>query len=105
MQLLLDLVLIFKDAVDPALSNELTQLVNMNNLNRGTYLEHVFSHCAVHAMLKRLILEVELNIVLIFVSVNSYVKEDFNGTLRNRSQLVWLAELHVIPVRKRLIHR
>ena len=77
----------------------------MKKSYRGTHLEHVFSHSAIHTVLKRLILEVKLNIVLIFVSVNGYVKEDFDSTLRNRSQLVWLAELHVIPVRKRLIHR
>ena len=77
----------------------------MKKSYQGTHLEHVFSHSAIHTVLKRLILEVKLNIVLIFVSVNSYVKEDFNGTLRNRSQLVWLTELHIISDRKRLIHR
>ena len=57
-------------------------------------------------MLKRLILEVELNIVLILVSVDGYVEEDLDGTLGNGSQLVRLAELHVIPARKkRLTHR
>ena len=77
----------------------------MKYSHRGTHLEHVFSHSAIHAVLERLILKVKLNIVLIFVSVNGYVEEDFDSTFRNRSELVWLAELHIIPARKRLIHR
>ena len=64
-----------------------------------TYLEHILTHRAIHAVLERLILEIELNIVIVGAVAHRDIEEDLDGAFRDRSQLVWLAELNVVPVK------
>ena len=61
-----------------------------------TYLEHILTHRAIHAVLERLILEIELNIVIVRAVAHSYIKEDLDCAFGDRPQFVWLTELNVV---------
>ena len=51
-------------------------------------------------MLQRLILEIELNVVIVGAVTHRDIEEDLDGAFGDRSQLVRLAELNVVPANK-----
>ena len=61
-----------------------------------SYLEHVLTHSAIHSVLEGLILEIELDVIIVRAIAHRDVKEDLDGALGYRSQLVWLAELNEV---------
>ena len=69
----------------------------MKYSRRGTHLEHVFSHSAIHAVLKAFIFKVELNIVLTWLLTNCDIKENLNRSLWNGPKFIWLTELDIVP--------
>ena len=48
-----------------------------------TYLEHILTHSAIHAVFKAFIFKVELNIVFAWLLTNRDIKENLNCSLRN----------------------
>ena len=100
MQKLLDLVFVFKNAVDPALQDKSKDgdvRVNEKKIIAKTYLELGFTHGAIETVLERLVLEVEFDIILIGAVTNCDIEVHLDGALWDGPQLVGLAELHVIP--------
>ena len=61
-----------------------------------TYLEHVFTHRAIHAVLERLVLKIELNVVIIGAVTHCDIKENFDCTFGDWSQLIWLTKFNVV---------
>ena len=61
-----------------------------------TYLEHVLTHRAIHAVLERLVLKIEFNVVIIGAVTHRDVKKDFDCTFGDRSQLIWFTEFNVV---------
>ena len=73
--------------------------VSIDNSDGGTYLEHILTHGAIHTMLETLVFKVELNVVFAGVISNGDVKENFDGSLRDRSQFVRLTKLYEVSKR------
>lgn len=73
--------------------------VSIDNSDGGTYLEHILTHGAIHTMLETLVFKVELNVVFAGVISNGDVKENFDGSLGDRSQFVRLTKLDEVPKR------
>ena len=61
-----------------------------------TYLEHVLTHRAIHAVLERLVLKIELNVVIIGAVAHCNIKEDFDSSFGDWSQLIWLTKFNVV---------
>ena len=95
MQKLLDLMFVFKNAVNPALDKREHSKVIIRN--GKTYLELRLTHSAIEAVLERLVLEVEFNIILIGAVPNRDIEVHLDGALGDGPQLVRLTELYVVP--------
>jgi len=63
-------------------------------------LEFSLTHGAVEAVLERLIFKVELDVVLVGTVADCDVEVHLDGAFRDRTQLVWLAKLDVVPVER-----
>ena len=88
MQKLLDLMFVFKNAVNPALDKREHSKVIIRN--GKTYLELRLTHSAIEAVLERLVLEVEFNLVLIRAISDGDIEIDLDSSFGNGSKFVWL---------------